>query len=573
MMRKPGASQQKPLVQTSARIEITEPVKDKDPRLLFELSAVAVLLLILALQLFLSGRLKSATMDEQNHIARGIAYLRTGDVRLNREHPPFIEAICALPLAFDHSIQVPFDSVGWRTRDWYRFAEEFLWQVNPNGPAIVNRARLPIIVLTLLLGITCYLWGRELFGVMAGLATLTMLTFSPNILAHGTLATNDLGLALFSTLALYLFWRMQRQRTWLRTVLAGAALGLALVAKFSAVFLLPTILLIAGIAGWLHRRELRDRKAWLNLLAHYGVFLFTCVLVIWAIYGFRVGPLEYAGFAFPAPDYIDGLRAIIQRADKGNRAYLMGEYSTTGWWYYFPLAFLFKTPLPVLLLVCTSCLFTIRQRTYRVVAPILIPVVIYFAISLTSSLNIGYRHLLPTLPLLLIFAGQTFKVLQEGQKRWRFAFVIPLLWLAIGTLLIYPDYLAYFNELVGGPKNGYKLLADSNLDWGQELIRLRDYMNKENIQSVKLSYFGSAYPEKYGVVHEPLPGYPRFMGLSQATENVLKNPPPGVYAISVTNLQGIFFSNPNLYSWFRNRQPDAIIGYSIFIYKVNESLP
>lgn len=580
----------------NAKDSVVTPETTEDKRViqsfqLWEILAVAGLLLMLTLQLAMSIGGESATMDEQNHIARGLAYLRTGDTRLNTEHPPLIGAISALPLVFNSQIILPIPSASWQNRKTYDFAEEFLWGVNQNGSAIVDRARIPILFLTLLLGLTCYLWGRELYGVYAGLVALILVTFDPNILAHGKLATNDLGMALFSTASLYTFWRFLRKPGWGRATVAGVILGLALTAKFSALFLLGAQGLMTIADYWMASGKKRTRQRLFQWLIMNSLVVFTAGVVVWAVYGFQIGPLHEAGISLPAPDYINGAFSIAGRVENGNPSFLLGQYSLKGWWYYFPVVFIVKTPLPSLLIIGAAFIYAIRRReVWQEAVRVLIPVALYFAMSLNSSLNIGYRHLLPILPLLFIFAGQTENLLKRdklpstqntegespraagflavGKSRWGLVLVVPLVWLMVETALIFPDHLAYFNELVGGSSRGYKVLADSNLDWGQGLIQLREYMAKENLDSVKLSYFGSAHPEQYGIVSEPLPAFPRNMALVGAIGNTLDDPPAGVYAISVTNLQGVFFANHELYNWFRARKPDAVIGHSIFIYRV-----
>ena len=146
-----------------------------------------------------------------------------------------------------------------------------------------------------------------------------------------------------------------------------------------------------------------------------------------------------------------------------------------------------------------------------------------------------------------------------------------VLWLIIGSAKIFPHYLTFFNELAGGPDNGHKILIDSNLDWGQELIGLRNYMTQENISSVKLSYHGTADPTAYGVVYEPLPSYPYNQWTSDTVPDSVLNPPNGVYAISANNLQGLRFKNHDLYATFRQRRPDAVLGHSIFIYRITST--
>src|SRR5262249_43207363 len=202
---------------------------------------------------------------------------------------------------------------------------------------------------------------------------------------------------------------------------------------------------------------------------------------------------------------------------------------------------------------------------------LIIPALLYFGFSIVSRLNIGYRHLLPAVVLLLVFASQVVE--ERFRTKWPvWAGGALAAWLVIGTNLSAPDCLAYFNEAVGGSSNGYKVLVDSNLDWGQDLIGLRSYMDASRLDTIKFSYFGRAEPEAYGIKYDPLPGYPRFMWRGGAFPPFLLHPPPGTYAISATNLQGAVFDMHNLYAWFRDKKPTGVIGHSIFIYKV-EGVP
>lgn len=533
------------------------------------LGAVA-LLVLLAAQLFFSSRNQSATMDEPNHIARGLVYLRTGDLRLSKEHPPLINLICALPLLFDKSITLPLSDPSWEKGDWYSFAEEMLWKTNDNGPSMVSRARVPIMALALLLGAIIYIWAYEAYGAVAALLVLTLVALDPNLLASGQLATNDLGVTLFSTLSLFTLWRFLRLPNWRRALVTGVSLGLALTAKFSAVFLIPVLPLVA-LTFWFSKdpaeRPPLDIKA---ILKFSALIALAGWVTLWAVYGFQVGHARSLGFSVTAPAYFDGLAATEIRVDRRNSSFLLGDYSEEGWWYYFPVVFALKTPLPTMLLIAAALIYTARKTRWRTGLIFLVPAAVYFLICMYSRFNIGYRHLLPLLPLLFLFIGQLAAGDWRQRKRWLWLAIPIMLWLAAGTVKIFPHYLAYFNELGGGPAAGYTKLVDSNLDWGQDLPGLRQYMERENIESVKLSYFGRAFPEAYGVRYEPLPSFPRNAEVSQRMMNLLQHPPPGVYAISVTNLQGVLFQDyyRYMYSWFRAREPDAVIGYSIFIYRV-----
>ena len=533
-------------------------------------SVSIVILIVLAAQLLLSSRRISATYDEQYHIANGLYFLHTGDPGLIPAHPPLIEVLATLPLLTNRNLVVPLRESTSSAVSNLTYSDQLLWRLNQNGPSIVARARLPIIALTLLLAITVYAWARELFGPIPGLLALTLLSFDPNILAHGNLATNDIGVTCFATLALYAFWRWMNHPTAARAVIAGLLLGLAQVSKFSAVYLIPVLLIILVTDRISKPTTTSGRLTAKATLAYLAVIAVAAYFAIWAVYGFRVGTLK--GYPFPAREYLTYLQAATSLVADGKDSFLLGAYSPTGWWYYFPVAFVVKTPIPTLILIAASCVFVYRRRTWRSSLPLLIPVAIYFAICLASPFHIGYRHLLPLLPCLFIFTSQLALIDWKTSRVEAGAVAAMVLWLMIGSVVTFPHYLTFFNEIAGGPDNGYKILVDSNLDWGQELIGLREYMTQENIPSVKLSYHGTADPAAYGVVYEPLPSYPYNQWTSSTVPDILLNPPSGVYAISANNLQGLRFKNHDLYATFRQRKPDAIVGHSIFIYRVNRTV-
>ena len=524
-----------------------------------------LLLIIVAAQLLLSSSRNSATYDEQYHIAIGLYYLHKGDTSLIPAHPPFIPALATLPLLANRNLVVPSRESSMSNLE---YSDQLLWRLNPNGPSIVARARLPIIGLTLLLAVTVYAWTRELFGPMAGLLALTLLSFDPNILAHGNLVTSDIGVTCFATLALYTFWRWMTRPTPVRAVIAGLVLGLALVSKFSAVYLIPVVIIIL-----LSDRPLKSTNASRltakTTLAFLIVIALAAYCAISVVYGFNLGTLK--GFPFPAREYLNGLQAAKTLVGGGKDSFLLGAYSPDGWWYYFPVVFAVKTPLPTLILIAATSVSVYRRGTWRSALPVLIPVVIYFAICLASPFNIGYRHLLPLLPCLFIFTSQLALIDWRTSRSATAAVSAIVVWLIVGSLAIFPHHLAFFNEIAGGPQNGYKILVDSNLDWGQELIGLRKYMTQENIPSVKLSYHGTADPTAYGIVYEPLPSYPYNQWTSDTVPDSLLNPPNGVYAISANNLQGLRFKNHDLYATFRQRKPDAVLGHSIFIYRITST--
>jgi hypothetical protein len=578
----------------------------------------ALLLLALFGLLVFSIRYKSPTADEQNHLARGLAYLKTGDLRLSQEHPPGINAWAAWSLLLDPRIHLPLESASWANAEWYGFADQLFWRANPgvDAQAMIFCTRVPVMWLTLLLAALAYRWARDLGGVWAGGIALALLAFDPNLLAHGRLTTNDVGLTCTVLAASYTLWRALRAPTVGSAALAGAALGAALLSKFSALVLAPiaaVILVVAWIGfgrdhpGAMQAHASVGRRA-LRLVLVFGV----AGLVVWAGYAFSWGP-TLGNLPGPAPAFWSGIQAILDRTGRGSPAFLLGQYSATGWWYYFFVAFAVKTPLATLVLLtlgaglalCRASFHTRRPKEAdkrRVWKPALLclvlPPLAFWAMAVAGSFNIGYRHILPSLPFFYILASWSLS--RPGFERLRVATRHPdtrlerrvwkpalqilgpdlkisplqisnlalLLWLALNTLLLAPHYLAHFNLLAGGSDNGYRVLVDSNLDWGQDLPGLARAMRERGEERVFLSWFGAAHPEAYDLSVHPLPGFWRFGGEAAAYGYNPLAPAPGLYAISATNLQGVKLRDRDLYAWFRYKKREAHVGHSILLYRV-----
>jgi 4-amino-4-deoxy-L-arabinose transferase-like glycosyltransferase len=235
--------------------------------------ALALLLtLVLFALLVFSVELKSSTSDEQNHVARGLAYLKTGDLRLSQEHPPGVNVWQTWPLLLDPGVRLPLDSPSWTNAEWYGFADQLLWVVNDRPQAMIFATRVPVMWLTLILAVLVYRWARELGGERAGLIAFALLAFDPNILAHGRLTTTDMGVTCAAFAAMYSLWRALRERSrersrkrcWQHWILTGVYFGAAQLAKFSALVLGPSVLLImAAVLGrrWIGHKSFTAREA------------------------------------------------------------------------------------------------------------------------------------------------------------------------------------------------------------------------------------------------------------------------------------------------------------------------
>jgi hypothetical protein len=320
-----------------------------------------------------------------------------------------------------------------------------------------------------------------------------------------------------------------------------------------------------------------------------AVLLVLAGLTLWAIYGFRVGRPNEGAVPVLAPEYFEGLgKTLAHAADFGHPAFLLGERSTRGWWYYFPVAFVLKTPLASLCALLCALSLNLWDRSRRVgrraEGMLILTPAVYFAFSMSSALNIGYRHLLPILPFLFVYAGRLGPVVERslsgGRKGFRRRAVIGLavslsVWLVAGTLSVAPHYLAYFNAIAGGPDGGWRYLVDSNLDWGQDLPSLKRYLaGRETTEPVNLSWFGCTYPHLYGLdlSYRLLPSHLSYPYPGDAARSAYNpfHPEPGLYAIGATNLNGVGLAAGDVFERFRGQEPLDRVGHSIHIYEVTD---
>ena len=529
---------------------------------------VALLLLAFFAQAVSSAVLKSPTFDEEFHVARAYAYVRTGDLRMQQNHPPLVSVIAGLPLLLMPELTPPQEIPRWDDAFLFHFADNLFWRLGHDVDEMLFLARFPIVLLGTLLGAFVFRWARELYGPAAGLLAAALYAFAPNLLAHTRLVTTDLAVTACACIALFTFWRYLRRANVRRLLVAGLAVGLALAAKLSALLLLPVLAILILLSTW-HRAERGSHwtRCLLVALCHLSIVILIAGAVVWAFYRFEWRPWPGTNVPLPATSYLLNVRTLVGHAERGHRAFLMGQVSTHGWWYYFPVAFLLKTPLLVMLLLGAAALDTLWRRRWRCEAPLLLFPVAIFGFALSSSLNIGYRYILLIDPFLTIYAAKV-SGLAWTRSNWIRRGVLPVLVALYAgvSLWLHPHYLAYFNLLAGGPDGGYRYLVDSNLDWGQDLKLLKHYLDEQGIEEIWLGYLGTADPAYYGIQYRPLFA----PEASQPADGVSPiNPAPGWYAISATVLQGPYSLEPDILDWFRRQEPVARIGHSMFIYQVS----
>ena len=531
--------------------------------------AVGLLILLGWLQ-FSTLSVTSPTMDEGLHIVRGYAFVARGDERLRLRGPILSNALSGIALRLEPQLQLPPDDDPlWLDTEAAGLSEQFLWSNTAPPQRIVFLSRLPVLFAGMLLGAFVFRWACERSGAVPALGALILYVFCPNLLAHARLATTDVITSAALLIAAYAYSHALDRPGRVSRWLSGVAFGLALAAKFSSVALGAAALIQSAVYVWNARRDPRTRMA---PIVTAGVTFGVGALTLWAIYRFKIGPLNPGEIPLPTPLYWAEWQALFTYVDSDKLlpVYLFGQVSPGGWWYYFPIAFLVKTPLPVLALTLPTFARAIFTRDWPRGLLLWLTPALLLGFLLFSPQQIGYRYLLPLLP--FIFVGSAEILAALSRRRWaQVGIGLLLVWQVWGTWKIYPYYLAFFNELAGGPDRGRYILSDSNIDWGQDLIGLKHYVDRQGIDRIKLSYFGITPPSLYGMRVEALPPVRSALhdqGAWWLYTYYPYDPAPGIYAISVANLMGGIWIDSSAFAYFRDRRPDTTIGHSIDIYTV-----
>jgi 4-amino-4-deoxy-L-arabinose transferase-like glycosyltransferase len=542
------------------------------------LLTLAVLLALLHAVLAVTATTgKSMTSDEIAHLVAGHAYNRRGDFRLQPENGNLPQRLAGLPMSVAGVPLPPPTLESWRTADVWNYGHTTFYRQGIAADQWLFLGRGMIALVSAATALIVFFWSRALFGWRGGFLSLALFVFCPAFLAHGALATSDVVMTFCFVASLGAWWRHLQTPGWRWATLSALALGVAFVAKFSAV-LLPPMLALTGL-GWAAGEAGRTgwRAPLLRLLRSTAFHAATTWAVIWLFYGFRFSAFAPAlaegatfnhgwgwmlhGIGLPAkaiwwlqqwrvlPEaWLYGLTFVLQFS-RARGAFMSGDYSVTGWVMFFPFAFLVKTTLPFLLLLAGGAgaagVTAIRIRTRdglgavaRRLQPLAALFVIYWITSLASHLNIGHRHILPTYPVLFIAAGWLGRGLDPRRPLVLAGITALTLWHAGESLRARPHYLAYFNPIVGGSGNGWRHLVDSSLDWGQDLPGLKRWLDAHaRGEAVFLSYFGTGDPAYEGIRATMLPTLPE-VGTPRRWHALT----PGVYAIGATMLQHVYSS-------------------------------
>ena len=526
---------------------------------------VVLAMVVMALRIGSTWTTFNDVIDEPYHLGAGIAMYDAGRHVYGIQHPPLPRLVGALPLVV-RNVESGDAQIGQRVDDLRAFEVGHRALL---GPAMrywdaLERARAAMLVFPLVAVLYVYLLGKYLANRLVGCVAAVFFSTDPTLLGHGSWVTTDVAACAGYLGATYHGVRFVARPGWRRSLVAGAAVGVALACKFSCALVLPALALIWIMRG---RRAVRTAP---RIIPRGFLAALVALLTLWATYAFEVGRIDELHLTesyvldrlppwlrttpIPMPTALVGCLVLSHHNAMGHFAYLNGEVSQSGWWYYFPEAIAIKSPVALLVALVVAVMLAVAQgrrgRHGRKSVVVLIPCAIFLVAGISAGINIGIRHVLPAIPFLYLFASMW---LARGR------FIVIALTLIIGALaetaLVHPDYLAYFNALVGGPRSGENYLLDSNLDWGQDQARLHDWLEAN---------------ARGRVVTARLFGNPRLYEWPRKNFRLLPAgaPPQGLFAISKNHLYDVY-PNPGG-APFRRMTPVARIGHSINVYDLHQ---
>ncbi|HSE26908.1 MAG TPA: phospholipid carrier-dependent glycosyltransferase [Gemmatimonadales bacterium] len=561
---------------------------------------IALLLLTLCAELSCSIRHSSQTYDESVHVLAGYQYWRHGDFGANPEHPPLPKLVAAVPLLMMDLAGPPM-LAGPTKAVHTEHGVEFLYRNSRPATDLLFASRLGASIFTYLLAVLVLLAAREMFGAGTGLLAMTLLVFEPNVLANGALVTTDVAVTTFLFAAVFAYYRYASRPTAWRLLACGAAVALALASKHSAVLLAGILPVVAAGDLLLNRRDTGDLAARaLRTGLSLGVIVGIALVGLWAVYAFRfaarpeglelspplgevawsldnpllAGAISTAGRWHLLPEaYLWGLADVL-RATEGRPTFLLGRVYSTGQWFYFPVVFALKTTLTMLALLVAAP-FALRgvggpgrdqaaPGPWRAIWFLTVPPVLLFGASMASGLNLGFRHILPIVPFLVVLAAAAAVSIARRSRALGWVVATAVVAHAVSSVRAYPDYLTYSNEAAGGPARSHRLMTDANADWGQGLVQAARYLAEHGIRDCWFaSWMAYVDPRDLGIPCRALQSSirPRVVPPHPAVVE-------GTILVSASEMNGQWWGpgEMNPYGSLADRRPDALIANSILVF-------
>ncbi|MDR2439463.1 MAG: glycosyltransferase family 39 protein [Planctomycetaceae bacterium] len=558
---------------------------------------VIILLFVHSLLLGYAATRHSPTALEGPLLAAGVSHWELGRYELYRVNPPLVRMVAAIP------VMLTGCETNWtrfvdgpRTRPEYSIGSQFIEINGKRSFWLMTIARWACIPFSLIGGLYCFFWSRELYrSDISGLIAVTLWCFDPLILGNGELITNDVAAASFGLVACYYFWRWLKSPSWTNCIIAGFIFALAVLAKTTWLFLFGLYPIIAilwfGIKFW--RGELIIKRLTIVIIGTKIFLMFFIVLwIINAFYGFDGSFEEYGSYSFvskkcsiidnknphlaslpiPLPrQFLIGLDTQISDFEHfGQMSYLAGQWRDRGWWYYYVYGLLVKEThgTQILLLLSIVSIFCWKKNRLSLDEIILIlpALSVLFIVSSQVAFNTHFRYIVPMMGFIFIFIGR-MTLFMEQKMIWKIVVAFLIFLSTISSLSNYPHSLAYFNELSGGIKNGHQHLLHSAIDWGQDLTYLKEWLDSHpEIKLDGLAYHGGFEPSAIGV-DSPKPPLDRNSEMGANKTDLMEvGPLPGWYALSNNSL----YSYDKNYEYFQKFKPVHVVGVTIFIFYITQ---
>lgn len=558
------------------------------------------------------------TSDEASHIPDGYYYLKTGRYFINPEHPPIIKDIAALPLLFFNP-RLPDISIEREHRnDQWDFGRDFLYYSGNDPDKIIFWSRFSIILFNTVLLFLVFLLLKKIWKPRTALIATFLMAISPTFLAHGSLVTTDTIVSFFIILssisfALFLKYFKENKIYWFYFIISIFFTAGALLTKFSA-FLIIAVLFLAGCVYIIFSNKYK-KGGWWKYFMLFILFGFCQIILIGLFYAPHVMNMDQPGMIYQiesnySSDWPEmGKNALIWTTDKnpvlkGLTEYTVGMLMVRGrlasaWQtiyflgnvygsegaglLYFPVLYFTKTTLAFLTLLLLSIAFLIFEifrdkkinkydlnlfTKYPLIATLIMLIVVFLFISLMSRLQIGLRHILPVMTAVYILVAKKISdwwnmpLIKHRKYRWKPVFIVLFALMFGASMSTFPHYLSYYNILVGGTDNGYKIANDSNYDWAQQdLKRLANWIEENNIEKIHTHVFSNAPVEYY-------------LGDAYIPYNIYWDgiPKSGSYiAVSANEMMNNIYEDDNFeekkYTQILDWQIDRV-GKTIFIFQV-----
>lgn len=514
------------------------------------------------------------TLDEYAHVPAGVSHWELGTFFIYRENPPLLRSLIALPVWLSRPATVytsARSNVGQRSEG--AVAADFLIANAGRYHRLLWRARCVTLMFSIACGALIFVWSSELFGSWAGVACSALWFLDPSVIAHSSLATLDVGASLVGLLATYAFWRFLRAPSWRGAILVGVLLGAAQASKFSMLSLYPAWFALLLIARHRAGRGEGDKATppfrwtealvilFVSLCTLNAAYLFKGTFSPLGGYSFKSGLLQgpdapvgevgqnrfrntiLAGLPVPLPiDYVQGFDSQkfdeeIGLARRENRRIVM-----RGHWYSPAVTLIGKLPLGTLALLAATAAYLVGRRRGRDLGEIVlvVPAVLLLGLLGTQTgLNWAFRYSLPALPFLFVAAGAAIRA-ASASKTGRLLVIACIAWNAATVLRARPSFLAYGNEIVGGPAGARREFLGSNFDWGQDLHRLKVWCDAhQDAGPLAITFYGATDPRRIGLDFRPLPSAFLRHAATPADEQADAKPESFYWAISASLLNGL----------------------------------